>query len=75
MFWRLNYLQCNVCKTAIVQYVLYFNHFYFLSFFFESVTWDETEVGFEKVPGGDAYANRSVISFHFYDPPEVIELR
>lgn len=41
------------------------------SFFFESTTWDETNVGFEKVPGGETYANRSVISYHFYIPPLV----
>ena len=42
------------------------------SFFFESVTWDETGVGFEKVPGGSDYANRSVLSYHFYIPPMVL---
>lgn len=41
------------------------------SFFFESVTWDEGEVGFEDVPGGSTYANRSIISWHFYIPPMV----
>lgn len=39
--------------------------------FFESVTWDELEVGFEQVPGGSDYANRSVLSYHFYIPPQV----
>ena len=28
-----------------------------------------TETGFERVPGGAEYANRSVFSFHFYEPP------
>ncbi|KAL5463688.1 hypothetical protein EMCRGX_G032612 [Ephydatia muelleri] len=37
--------------------------------FFESVTWDELNVGFEQVPGGPDYANRSVLSYHFYIPP------
>lgn len=41
------------------------------NFFFESVTWDETGIGFESVPGGSAYANRSVISWHFYIPPMI----
>lgn len=41
------------------------------SFFFESVTWDETGIGFEEVPGGSEYRNRSVISWHFYIPPMV----
>ena len=41
------------------------------SLFFESVTWDETTVGFEHVPGGLDYANRSVLSWHFYSPPLV----
>ena len=26
-------------------------------------------VGFTQVPGGDAYQNRSTLSFHFYSPP------
>lgn len=41
------------------------------SLFFESVTWDETAVGFEHVPGGMEYVNRSVLSLHFYSPPLV----
>lgn len=40
--------------------------------FFESTTWDDfIPIGFEHAPGGDAYANRSVISFHFYNPPNL----
>ena len=38
--------------------------------FFEPVTWDDFGVGFKKVPGGDAYQNRSVLSYHFYIPPD-----
>ena len=41
------------------------------SFFFESITWDEGEVGFEQVPGGEDYTNRSVLAWHFYIPPLV----
>ena len=43
--------------------------------FFEGVTWDDFGVGFESVPGGDLYRNRSVLSYHFYIPPslELIE--
>jgi endoglycosylceramidase len=29
------------------------------------------EAGFESVPGGDAYRNRSVYSYHYYNPPNV----
>lgn len=46
-----------------------------LSVYFESVTWDELTVGFENPPGGFDYANRSVLSYHFYIPPQVILLR
>ena len=38
--------------------------------FFEPVTWDDFGVGFEHVPGGDAYQNRSVLSYHYYIPPD-----
>lgn len=36
--------------------------------FFESVTWDDfISMGFDHVPGGELYANRSAISYHYYD--------
>ena len=38
--------------------------------FFEGVTWDFFEVGFSKVPGGADYQNRSVLSYHYYEPPD-----
>lgn len=38
------------------------------------MTWDEGEVGFEKVPGGEEYENRSVVCWHFYVPPQVSHL-
>lgn len=41
------------------------------SVYFESVTWDELTVGFKQPPGGFAYANRSVLSYHFYTPPQI----
>lgn len=41
------------------------------SVYFESVTWDELVVGFQQPPGGPTYANRSVLSYHFYIPPQV----
>jgi len=34
--------------------------------FFEPVTWDDYGVGFEEVPGGPEYKNRSVLSYHYY---------
>jgi hypothetical protein len=39
--------------------------------FFAGVTWDDFGVGMDHVPGGDAYANRSVLAYHFYQPPQV----
>eukprot|EP01101_Sappina_pedata_P006105 TRINITY_DN2952_c0_g1_i2.p1 TRINITY_DN2952_c0_g1~~TRINITY_DN2952_c0_g1_i2.p1 ORF type:complete len:493 (-),score=126.54 TRINITY_DN2952_c0_g1_i2:52-1530(-) len=39
--------------------------------FFEGVTWDDVVSGFDSVPGGPDYANRSVLSFHFYQPPNL----
>lgn len=38
--------------------------------FFEGVTWDWFNVGFKRVPGGDAWRNKSVLSYHFYLPPD-----
>eukprot|EP00668_Euglena_longa_P012404 GGOE01014852.1.p1 GENE.GGOE01014852.1~~GGOE01014852.1.p1 ORF type:complete len:511 (+),score=122.33 GGOE01014852.1:140-1534(+) len=38
--------------------------------FFESVVWDNVCVGFDHVPGGSAWRNKSVFSFHFYEPPQ-----
>lgn len=37
---------------------------------FEGVTWDWFGVGFTQVPGGDAWRNKSVLSYHFYTPPD-----
>lgn len=34
--------------------------------FFEPITWDITPVGFDQVPGGANYQNRSVLSWHYY---------
>ena len=42
------------------------------SVYFESVTWDELTVGFAEPPGGFDYSNRSVLSYHFYIPPQVL---
>ncbi len=40
--------------------------------FFEPVTWDNfISVGFEHVPGGEIYQNRSVLSHHYYKPPDL----
>ncbi|KAJ3092327.1 hypothetical protein HK102_008477 [Quaeritorhiza haematococci] len=36
--------------------------------FFESVTWDNLVVGFTGVPGGRDYRNRTVLSYHYYNP-------
>ena len=43
--------------------------------FFEPVTWSniaekgEFGIGFTNVPGGSSYGLNSVLSFHYYDPP------
>ena len=47
------------------------HNFMIYSIFFESVTWDELTVGYDHVPGGPEFANRSVLSWHFYIPPLV----
>jgi len=40
--------------------------------FFESVTWDDFfPIGFSHAPGGKQFANRSVLSYHYYDQPNV----
>lgn len=40
--------------------------------FFEPVTWDNfISVGFSHPPGGEKYQNRSVLSHHFYKPPDL----
>ena len=41
------------------------------SIFFESVTWDDVVCGFEHVPGGAAFASSSVLSYHYYRPPNL----
>jgi endoglycosylceramidase len=39
---------------------------------FEAITFDDfVPVGFQAVPGGDAYRNRSALSFHYYDAPNL----
>lgn len=40
--------------------------------FFEPVTWDNMfPTGFSHPPGGAQYANRSVLSYHYYFPPDL----
>ena len=59
-----SYTVCTLsCNFAII-----YEH---CSVYFESVTWADLSVGFETVPGGEAYRNRSVLSYHFYEPPQV----
>ena len=38
--------------------------------FFEGVTFDWLYSGFSHVPGGSGYSNLSVLSYHFYVPPD-----
>jgi endoglycosylceramidase len=38
--------------------------------FFAGVTWDWV-AGFTHAPGGQAYSNRSVFAWHYYEPPQL----
>eukprot|EP00937_MAST-01D_sp_MAST-1D-sp2_P005638 g5638.t1 len=38
--------------------------------FAAGVTWGDLGSGFSAAPGGPAFANRTVLSYHFYDPPQ-----
>ncbi|KAL4499287.1 hypothetical protein ABPG72_006873 [Tetrahymena utriculariae] len=41
--------------------------------FFEPVTWDNMiKVGFTQPPGGDKYSDRSVLAYHYYNPPDFV---
>lgn len=43
--------------------------------FFEGITFDNFYVGFDDVPGGSEYKNKSVLSFHHYFPlPNIFPL-
>jgi endoglycosylceramidase len=35
------------------------------------VTWDDLGVGFTHPPGGAQWANKSVLAYHFYMPPQL----
>ena len=39
--------------------------------FFGGTTWDDLGVGYTAPPGGGAYANRSVVAYHYYAPPQI----
>ena len=39
--------------------------------FFAGVTWDDAGPGFTAPPGGAAFANRSVLAFHYYEGPQI----
>lgn len=41
--------------------------------FFEPVTWSDFGAHFPTVPGGDQYRNKSVLSYHYYIPPNTIQ--
>ena len=54
-------------KSCYIQHV----HNVLFSVYFEPVTWDQWTVGFKNVPGGKGNEHRSVLSYHFYEPPDV----
>jgi hypothetical protein len=35
------------------------------------VTWDDLGVGFNSTPGGQQWANKSVLAYHYYIPPQL----
>lgn len=39
--------------------------------FFAGVTWDDAGAGFTAPPGGAHFANRSVLAYHYYRPPQI----
>lgn len=39
--------------------------------FFAGVTWGNVGPGFTAPPGGMEFANRSVLAFHYYSPPQM----
>lgn len=39
--------------------------------FMESITFEDIRCGFSTVPGGAQFQNRTVLSYHFYQPPNV----
>lgn len=38
--------------------------------FFAGMTWDDAGAGFTLPPGGEDFANRSVLAYHYYEPPQ-----
>lgn len=38
--------------------------------FFAGTTWDDLGAGFQAAPGGPEFANRSVLAYHYYEPPQ-----
>ena len=38
--------------------------------FVAGVTWGDYGSGFSAAPGGDTYSNRTVVTYHFYEPPQ-----
>eukprot|EP00440_Ansanella_granifera_P001647 gb/GFBE01001775.1/.p1 GENE.gb/GFBE01001775.1/~~gb/GFBE01001775.1/.p1 ORF type:complete len:271 (+),score=45.53 gb/GFBE01001775.1/:1-813(+) len=39
--------------------------------FFAGINWDDWGPGFTAAPGGDEFANRSVLAYHYYEPIQV----
>ena len=39
--------------------------------FVAGMTWGDFGAGFSEAPGGEEYANRTVVAYHYYEPPQV----
>ncbi|GMI32093.1 hypothetical protein TrCOL_g9172 [Triparma columacea] len=39
--------------------------------FFDAVTWSDLGSGFTEAPGGEEFANKTVLGFHYYAPPQL----
>jgi endoglycosylceramidase len=55
------YDKINAAVRAIDEEVL---------LFIAGVTWGDFGSGFTAAPGGEAYSNRTVLTYHFYEPPQ-----
>jgi endoglycosylceramidase len=70
--WQADLINLQPFYDTIVPMIRQTNQNHLI--FFEPVTWsgeplNDEKVGFVHAPGGYQYANQSVFSYHYYDPP------